>query len=167
MANAATCVDMPNHHLAARLRHASPEHTRYNRWHIHMVTWLRASIETPLPSEFLRAQSCNLCGHLHGCQVSDIENSRKNIGAKNWTQTFFSPQTFRALPGYPGKIPGDPAKKVWFPWFRGTYRPFWPPPLHVERPPYPTGKYPDSNVWVRALFPCLKTAEKGAEWGLG
>ena len=33
------------------------------------------------------------------------------IGAKNCTQTFFS-QTFRALPGYPGKIPGYPAKKV-------------------------------------------------------
>ena len=63
---------------------------------------------------------------------------------------FFS-QTFRAPPGYPGKIPGYPAKKVRFPWFRGTYRTFWPPPLHVEDP-YPTGKYPDSKVWVCALF---------------
>ena len=66
------------------------------------------------------------------------------LGAKNWTQTFFS-QTFRAIPGYPGKIPGYPAQKVWFPCFRGKYRTFWPPPLHVEDP-YPTGKYPDSKV---------------------
>ena len=66
------------------------------------------------------------------------------IGAKNWTQTFFS-QTFRALPGYPGKFPGYPAKKVWFPGFRGTYRTFWPPPLHVEDP-HPTREYPDSKV---------------------
>ena len=53
------------------------------------------------------------------------------IGAKNRTQTFFS-QTFRALPGYPGKIPGYPAKKFVFPGLRGTYRTFCPPPLHVE-----------------------------------
>ena len=76
------------------------------------------------------------------------------LGAKNWTQTFLS-QAFRAPPGYPGKIPGYPAKKVWFTWFLGTYRTFWPPPLHVEDH-YPTGKYPDSKVWVCALFSCLK-----------
>ena len=68
------------------------------------------------------------------------------IGNENWTRTFFS-QTFRAPPGYPGKIPGYPAQKVWFPVFRGTYRTFWPPPVHVEDP-YPTGKYPDQKVWV-------------------
>ena len=72
------------------------------------------------------------------------------LGAKHWTQTFFS-QTFRALPGYPSKIPAYPAKKVWFPWFRGAYRTFWPPPLHVEDP-YPTGKYPGSKVWVWVLL---------------
>ena len=27
-------------------------------------------------------------------------------------------------PGYPGKIPGYQAKKIWFPCFRGTYRTF-------------------------------------------
>ena len=27
----------------------------------------------------------------------------------------------------PAKSPGYPTKKVWFPWFRGTYRTFWPP----------------------------------------
>ena len=48
--------------------------------------------------------------------------------------TFFS-QTFRAPPGYPGKIAGYPAKKFGFPGFRRTYRTFWPPLLHVEDPP--------------------------------
>ena len=66
---------------------------------------------------------------------------------------FFS-QTFRAPPGCPGKIPGYPAKRVWFPWFRGTYRTFRPPPLHVEDP-HPTGGYPDPKVWVWAPFSCL------------
>ena len=72
------------------------------------------------------------------------EGRASSVGAKHWTQTFFS-QTFRALPGYPSKIPGYPAKKVWFPGFRGTYRTFWPPPLHMEDP-HPTRKYPDSKV---------------------
>ena len=75
---------------------------------------------------------------------------RKILGNGNWTQTFFS-QTFRAPPGYPGKILGYPAPKVWFPWFRGTYRTFWPPPVHVEDP-YPTEKYPDPKVWVWVPF---------------
>ena len=74
------------------------------------------------------------------------------LGNGNWTQTFFS-QTFR-VPPYPGKIPGYPAQKVWFPWFRGTYRTFWPPPVHVEDP-YPTGKYPDQKVWVWVPFSSL------------
>ena len=60
---------------------------------------------------------------------------------------FFS-QTFRVPPGYP-------AKKVWFPWFRGTYRTFWPPPLHVEDP-HPTGGYAEPKVWVWVPFSCLK-----------
>ena len=77
-----------------------------------------------------------------------------SLGNENWTQTFFS-QTFRAPPGYPGKVPGYPAQKVWFPWFRGTYRTFWPPPVHVEDP-YPTGKYPDQKVWVWVPFSSLR-----------
>ena len=56
---------------------------------------------------------------------------------------FRSWQTFRAPPGYPGKIPGYPAKKVWFPWYRGTYRTFWPCPLHVEDPS------PPENIWTQ------------------
>ena len=67
----------------------------------------------------------------------DFVRGGANIGAKNWTQTFFS-QTFRAPPGYPGKIPGYPAQKVWFPGFRGTYRTFWPPtPSRGRPPPHP------------------------------
>ena len=41
------------------------------------------------------------------------ELASEGVGSWNWTQTFFS-QTFRASAGYPGKIPGYPAKKVWF-----------------------------------------------------
>ena len=57
-------------------------------------------------------------------------------------------QTFRAPLGYPSKIPGYPARKVWFPWLRGTHRTFWPPPVHVEDA-YPTGKYPDQKVLLK------------------
>ena len=64
--------------------------------------------------------------------------STKKLGNENWTQTFFS-QTFGAPPGYPGKSRDIPPKKVWFPWFRGAYRTFRPPPLHVEDP-HPTPK---------------------------
>ena len=77
------------------------------------------------------------------------------VGDENWTQTFFS-QTFRAPPGYPGKIPGCPGtKRFGFPGFRRTYRTFWPPPLHVEDP-HPTRKYPDQKVWVWVPFSSLR-----------
>ena len=82
--------------------------------------------------------------------------ARTFLGARNWTQTFFS-QTFRALLGYPSKIPGYPAKKVWFPWFRGTYRTFWPPPLHVEEP-HPTRKKLDPKIWVWVPFSSLNSS---------
>ena len=77
------------------------------------------------------------------------------LGAKNWTQLFFS-RTFEisGAAGISQQNPGISAQKVWFPWFWGTYRTFWPPPLHMEDP-YPTGKYPNSKVWVWVLFPCL------------
>ena len=68
--------------------------------------------------------------------------------------TIWFSQTFRAPTGYPSKIPGYPARKVWFAWFRGTYRTFWPPPLHVKDP-YPTGRYLDQKLWVCALSSCL------------
>ena len=80
--------------------------------------------------------------------------SKRSRERKLNTNLFFS-QPCRAFAGYPGKIPGYPGKKIWFPWFRRTYRTFWPPPLQVEDP-YPNGKYPDSKVWDWVLFPCLK-----------
>ena len=68
---------------------------------------------------------------------------------------FFS-QTFRAFSrDIPAKSRDIPQKKKWFPWFRGTYRTFGPPPLHVEDP-HPTRKYPDAKVWVWVPFSCLK-----------
>ena len=54
------------------------------------------------------------------------------IGAKNRTQTFFS-QTFRALPGYPGKIPGYPRQKSLIPWVSRDIPNF----LARGRPPTP------------------------------
>ena len=54
-------------------------------------------------------------------------------------------------PRDPSKIPGYPAKKVWFP---GVSQTFWPPPLHVKDP-HPSRRYPDPKVWVYALFSCL------------
>ena len=56
------------------------------------------------------------------------------IGAKNCTQTFFS-QTFRAFPGYPGKIPGYPAKKSLIPWVSRDIPNFLAPTLSRGRPP--------------------------------
>ena len=108
------------------------------------ISWLLLQPSLPL-----------LYGTMGCCPRSCTNLSARSVPtrAQNWTRTFFS-QTFRAPPGYPSKIPGYPAKKVWFPWFRGAYRTFWPPPLHVEDP-HPTRKYPDSKVWVWVPFSCL------------
>ena len=54
---------------------------------------------------------------------------------------------FSIFSGYPGKIPGYPAKKFGFPGCPRTYRTFGPIPLHVEDP-HPTRNYPDQKVWV-------------------
>ena len=78
------------------------------------------------------------------------------------SNTNFFSQTFRAPPGYPGKIPGYPAKKFGLPGFRRTYRTFWPPPLNVEDP-HPTRKYPDQKVWVWLPFSSLKIQSAPAE----
>ena len=61
-----------------------------------------------------------------------------NVGAKKWTQVFFS-QTFRALPGYPSNIPGYPAQKAWFPWvsFEGHAELFGPHPSTWKTPTPP------------------------------
>ena len=65
-------------------------------------------------------------------------------------------QTFRAPPGYPSKIPEYiPPKKFDFPDFEGHTELFGPHPFKWKTP-YPSRKYPDSRVWVCALFSCLK-----------
>ena len=94
--------------------------------------------EGPLQPSALDGLPANI--HMSHTMLANMPK-RTSLGAKNWTRTFFS-QTSRAPPGYPGKVPGYPAKKVWFPWFRGTYRTFWPPPLEVEDP-HPNRQYPD------------------------
>ena len=74
-----------------------------------------------------------------------------NLGPKIEHKLFFL-KLFGHFRDIPAKSRDIPPKKVWFPWFRGTYRTFWPPPLHVEDP-HPTRKYPDQKVWVWVPFP--------------
>ena len=65
-------------------------------------------------------------------------------------EPFFS-QTFRAPPGYPGKIPGYPApKKFDFPGFEDIPN-FLTPTLHVEDP-YPTREYADQKFGLGFHF---------------
>ena len=70
----------------------------------------------------------------------------------------FFPQTFRAPPGYPGKIPGYPAKQFGFPEFQRTYQTFWPPPLHVEAL-HPKRRFPDQESWVWVPFSSLNSTD--------
>ena len=73
-------------------------------------------------------------------------------GQKLNANFFFS--NFSGTAGISQQIPGISRQKICFPCFRGTYRTFWPPPLHVEDP-HPTGKYPDQKVWVWVPFSLL------------
>ena len=73
------------------------------------------------------------------------------IGVKIEYGLFFS--NFSSIAGISQQNPGYPAKKRSFPGSRDIPN-FSAPPLHVEDP-YPTGKYPDSKVWVCALSSCL------------
>ena len=61
---------------------------------------------------------------------------------------------FGPLWNIPAKIPGYPTRKLIFPGFRGTYRTFWPSPLH-EDAPHPAGRYPEPKVLVCGVFSCL------------
>ena len=70
----------------------------------------------------------------------DIDNIR---GQKLNTNFFFA--NFSCTTGISQQNPGISRQKSLFPWFRGTYRTFWP--LHVEDP-HPTGKHPGPKVWV-------------------
>ena len=105
------------------------------------------------PQEYGTEITFNTCVSLRLISLED----------KNWTQTFFS-QTFRAPPGYPGKIPGHPAKKFGFPGFQRTYRTFWPPPQQMSITHthtcmdqvctnYPLTLYLKSASWHACLIP--------------
>ena len=79
--------------------------------------------------------------------------TRFNREQKLNTNFFFS--NFSGAPRISRQNPGiSRPKSLWFPWLRGTYRTFWPPPVHLEDP-YPTGKYPDQKVWVWVPFSSL------------
>ena len=63
---------------------------------------------------------------------------------------------FGHLRDIPTKSRDIPPKKFGNPGFRGTYRTFRPPPLHVEDP-HPIGGYLDPKVWVWVLFSWIGT----------
>ena len=76
--------------------------------------------------------------------------------------TFFS-SSFSGAPRISRQSPGMSRQKCWFPGFRGTYRTFWPPPLHVEDL-HPTGRCPDQKVWVLVPFSCLTESPSSASY---
>ena len=133
----------------------SPENFQ-KMWEPQMIeTAWQISYNPPPPAKILRKQFAkNIC--------MDFFWKRRNRG-ENWTH-FFS-QSFGQFRDIPAKSRDIPPKKVWFPWFWGAYWTFWPPLLHVEDP-YPTGEYPDSKVWVCALFSCLKQGSNPHTFGL-
>ena len=73
---------------------------------------------------------------------------------------------FRKLFGHPQDIPAksrDIPPKMLISLVSRDIPNFWRPPHHVEDS-YPTGKNPDSKVWVCALFSCMiDTHHLGAE----
>ena len=82
----------------------------------------------------------------------EIWFSRPFLGDEKLNTNFFFSQTFRAPLGYriPAKSRDIPPGKFDFLVSRNIPN-FLAPPLHVEDS-YPTGKSPNSQVWVRALF---------------
>ena len=74
-----------------------------------------------------------------------------NLGPKTEQKTFFFLKFFGRLQDIPAKSRNIPPKKFDFPGSEGHAKTFWSSLLHVEDP-YPTGKYPDSKVWVWVLF---------------
>ena len=75
-----------------------------------------------------------LFGHLRDIPAKSRDIPPKNRGHKIEPKHFFS-QTFRALPGYPGKIPGYPAKKSLIPWVSRDIPNFLAPTPSRGRPP--------------------------------
>ena len=83
--------------------------------------------------------------------IKEPHKSQKDRGPKLNTNIFS--QTFRPPPDIPAKSRDIPPKCLvsLSPGFRGTYRTFWPPPLHMEDS-QPTGRYGDQKVWVWVSF---------------
>ena len=67
-------------------------------------------------------------------------NANASVFRERKLNTNFFSQTFRASPGYPGKIPGYPVKKFGFPGFEGHTELFGPHPFTWKTPP-PNRKY--------------------------
>ena len=82
------------------------------------------------------------------------------------TNFFFS--NFSGTPGISRQNPGISRQKSLISLVSRDILNFLAPPLRVEDP-YPTGKYPDSKVWVCALFSFLTknpTSHKKVHWSL-
>ena len=91
------------------------------------------------------------------CQKRDLMSPAPGLlswGDENGTHELFLSQTFRAPPGYPGKIPGYPAKKFGFLGFGRTCRTFWPPtPSRGRPPPHSKISGPKSSGLGSLFFP--------------
>ena len=76
---------------------------------------------------------------------------RARIGAKNWTQTFFFPQTFRDFAGISQQNPEISHQKSLISLAWRDIPNFLAQPLHVKDP-HSNRKYPDPKVWVWVRF---------------
>ena len=117
--------------------------------HPHELLWIPRKCHrgpqnfSELPPEFTKI----LPNSLNSSEIRAWENFTHFVLDRGWelNTNFFCSQTFRAPPGYPGKIPGYPAQEVWFPWFRGTYRTFGPHPCTWKTPS------PPENIRTQSL----------------
>ena len=103
------------------------------------------------------ASLCLPCSHENAAEMPWLKSQKKKTKAFDRgpiEHKLFFLKLFGHRRDIPAKSRDIPPKKFDFPWFRETYRTFWPPPFQVEDP-YPTGKYPDSKVWVWVPFSCL------------
>ena len=80
-------------------------------------------------AHFLKLKSAKTEIVLH---LGSMVNRDQKIGAKIEHKLFS--QTFRATPGYPGKIQGSPAKNFNFPGFEGHTELFGPHPFTWKTP---------------------------------
>ena len=103
------------------------------------IAWPTPGKNYPLKSARLQAfffvslsLAIAICPKLIRNEFSSTSKCHFQIGTKNWTEIFAS--NFLGTSGISRQNPGISRQKVCLPGFRGTYRTFWPPPLHVEDP---------------------------------